>query len=101
MNRGTGYTDINGSNYSIDNGTVYTTVSGISCCAFTPYDAVHPTAWVASANGIYSVKCGLVISMVQVISINQMILLLEIDQRRPATPNYIDDYIGIIPVLTV
>ena len=103
LNRGTDTLTSMDLNYSIDNGTIYTTsISGISVAPFTTYDAIHPTAWTASANGIYSVK-------MWASNINGT---SDLDQSNdtasklinvgPATPNYIDDYIGITtPLLTV
>ena len=102
MNRGTTPVTSIDVNYSIDNGTVYTSsVSGLSILPFESFNAASTNTWIPSLTGQNTIKMW----ASNINGTNDLDITNDTATKTinvgPATPNYIDDYIGASPVLTV
>ncbi len=102
MNRGSDTITNMTINYSIDNGVVNNaSLTGLNIFPFTNYSVIHPTQWQTLSNGAYSVKMWAsdINGSVDSNMVNDT--ATKIINVGPPTPNYIDEYIGSTPVLTV
>ena len=89
-------------NYTIDNGSVYTSsLSGLQIAPFTALPVNHPISWNPSSSGTYTLKMWATNMNGGTDMNHPNDTAIKIIYVGPAMPNIIDDYINATPVLTV